>query len=68
MRGARVWSVITVLHAALHICTRRLCPRDQRDLTSHLNRPFLVIDLLRKPSKLKELGESPMFQLNKADI
>jgi hypothetical protein len=33
-----------------------------------LNRPFLVIDLLRKPSKLKELGESPMFQLNKADI
>jgi hypothetical protein len=33
-----------------------------------LNCPFLVIDLLRKRSKLEELGESPMFQLNKADI
>jgi hypothetical protein len=33
-----------------------------------LSCPFLVIDLLRKPPKHKELGEAPMFQLNKADI
>jgi hypothetical protein len=33
-----------------------------------LNCPFLVIDLLRTGSKLEELGDSPMFQLSKADI